>query len=100
MVNLYAQSLHYGCKYVYQSLPRLLSIWFDFGALGFVEERRSGDTNGTGASIKTPTSEEAALRPAGWAKIVKDMQASISEKIRICTKISKGQICKKKTYET
>lgn len=32
IVTFYAHSLHYGCKYVYQSLPRLLSIWFDFAA--------------------------------------------------------------------
>ncbi|ODN03482.1 Serine/threonine-protein kinase atr [Orchesella cincta] len=32
VVRYYSQSLLYGCKYVYQSLPRLLSIWFDFAA--------------------------------------------------------------------
>lgn len=32
IVTFYARSLHYGCRYVYQSLPRLLSIWFDLAA--------------------------------------------------------------------
>lgn len=32
VVKNYCLSLHHGCKYVYQSLPRLLSIWFDHAA--------------------------------------------------------------------
>jgi serine/threonine-protein kinase ATR len=31
MVNFYGKSLRYGCNYIYQSMPRLLSIWLDFG---------------------------------------------------------------------
>lgn len=32
VVRYYCKSLPFGCKYVYQSLPRLLQIWFDFAA--------------------------------------------------------------------
>lgn len=28
----YGKSLLYGCRYIYQSIPRLLAIWFDFTA--------------------------------------------------------------------
>ena len=28
----YGQSLQFGNKFIYQSMPRLLSIWLDFGA--------------------------------------------------------------------
>lgn len=31
MINFFGKSLQYGTTYVYQSMPRLLSIWFDFG---------------------------------------------------------------------
>jgi hypothetical protein len=31
IVNFYGKSLCYGCSYIYQSMPRLLSIWLDFG---------------------------------------------------------------------
>ncbi len=32
IVNYYAASLEYGCQYIYQSLPRMMSLWLDFGA--------------------------------------------------------------------
>lgn len=31
MINYFGKSLQYGSTYVYQSMPRLLSIWFDYG---------------------------------------------------------------------
>ena len=31
MINYFGKSLHYGCEYIYQSMPRMLSIWLDFG---------------------------------------------------------------------
>ena len=31
MVSFYGKSLRYGCSYIYQSIPRMLSLWFDFG---------------------------------------------------------------------
>lgn len=31
MINYFGKSLQYGTSYVYQSMPRLLSIWFDYG---------------------------------------------------------------------
>lgn len=31
MINYFGKSLLYGTSYVYQSMPRLLSIWFDYG---------------------------------------------------------------------
>lgn len=32
IVNYYATSLEHGCQYIYQSLPRMMSLWLDFGA--------------------------------------------------------------------
>ncbi|VEN56457.1 unnamed protein product, partial [Callosobruchus maculatus] len=32
MMNFFGKSLLYGTDYVYQSMPRLLSIWFDYGS--------------------------------------------------------------------
>lgn len=31
MINCFGKSLQYGSSYVYQSMPRMLSIWFDYG---------------------------------------------------------------------
>lgn len=31
MINYFGKSLQYGTTYIYQSMPRLLSIWFDYG---------------------------------------------------------------------
>ncbi|OAF71626.1 hypothetical protein A3Q56_00600 [Intoshia linei] len=31
IIECYGSSLVYGCNYIYQSLPRLLSLWLDFG---------------------------------------------------------------------
>lgn len=31
IVHNFGRSLYYGTTYVYQSMPRLLSIWFDYG---------------------------------------------------------------------
>ena len=32
IISLYATSLEYGCQYIYQALPRMMSLWLDFGA--------------------------------------------------------------------
>jgi serine/threonine-protein kinase ATR len=41
MVNFYGKSLRYGCSYIYQSMPRMLSIWLDFGtSLSEMEKNR------------------------------------------------------------
>jgi len=31
LVNFYGKSLRYGCSSIYQSMPRMLSVWLDFG---------------------------------------------------------------------
>ncbi|XP_056649111.1 serine/threonine-protein kinase ATR-like isoform X3 [Diorhabda sublineata] len=31
MINYFGKSLQYGTHYIYQSMPRMLSIWFDYG---------------------------------------------------------------------
>lgn len=35
MINYFGRSLLFGSKYVYQSMPRMLSIWFDYGTSVF-----------------------------------------------------------------
>ncbi|XP_049801396.1 serine/threonine-protein kinase ATR [Schistocerca nitens] len=32
IVNCYGSSLKYGCKYIYQSMPRMLTLWLDYGS--------------------------------------------------------------------
>lgn len=31
-ISFYSNSLEYGCQYIYQSLPRMIALWLDFGA--------------------------------------------------------------------
>lgn len=30
MMNYYGKSLQYGCNYIHQSMPKMLTIWLDF----------------------------------------------------------------------
>lgn len=32
VITYYSHSLEYGCQYIYQSLPRMIALWLDFGA--------------------------------------------------------------------
>ncbi|XP_046813707.1 serine/threonine-protein kinase ATR isoform X1 [Vespa crabro] len=32
MMNYYGKSLQYGCKYIHQSMPKMLTIWLDFAS--------------------------------------------------------------------
>ncbi|ESO92356.1 hypothetical protein LOTGIDRAFT_190706 [Lottia gigantea] len=40
VVKYFGQSLQYGCQYIYQSMPRLLSLWLDFGTTVVEAERK------------------------------------------------------------
>lgn len=41
IMNYFGKSLKYGTKYIYQSMPRMLSVWFDYGTRSLnVEESR------------------------------------------------------------
>jgi serine/threonine-protein kinase ATR len=33
IVTFYGKSMEYGCNFIYQSMPRILSIWFDYTSL-------------------------------------------------------------------
>jgi hypothetical protein len=58
---------------VYQSLPRLLSIWFDYAALGLEE-------NNGGQSSNSLRGNNTQLQPSGWHETITDMQTIISKK--------------------
>lgn len=38
IIKLYGTSMLYGCQYIHQSMPRLLSIWLDFTAKLYTED--------------------------------------------------------------
>ena len=40
VINFYATSLRYGHRHVYESLPRLLTVWFDVGASAAAHEAK------------------------------------------------------------
>lgn len=40
---LYFKSMSYGCKYIYQSMPRALSIWLDFTTINEFKNKRQED---------------------------------------------------------
>ena len=45
IITLYATSLEYGCQYIYQALPRMMSLWLDFGADYFEMACRENSRN-------------------------------------------------------
>ncbi|CAF0950646.1 unnamed protein product [Brachionus calyciflorus] len=45
IVSYYAMSLEYGCRFIYQSLPRMMSLWLDFGADYFDHSSRSANSS-------------------------------------------------------
>lgn len=45
IIGYYASSLEYGCEFIYQSLPRMMSLWLDFGADYFDHSREALNTS-------------------------------------------------------
>ena len=45
IVSYYGASLEFGCRYIYQSLPRMMSLWLDFGADYFDHSSRSSNAS-------------------------------------------------------
>ena len=56
ILNYYAMSLEHGCQYIYQSLPRMMSLWLDFGADFYDHQTRESAP----ASRSTPSSSSSA----------------------------------------
>ncbi|XP_069694965.1 serine/threonine-protein kinase ATR isoform X2 [Periplaneta americana] len=52
IVNYYGKSLLYGCNYIYQSMPRVLSIWFDFGTQVSEKEKDKDRTKKKMAALR------------------------------------------------
>lgn len=44
VINHFGKSLEYGCEYIYQSMPRMLSVWLDCGAQLAQEIKPDGNT--------------------------------------------------------
>lgn len=40
VVRYFGQSLRYGNQYIYQSMPRLLSLWLDYGSMVVDAEKK------------------------------------------------------------
>jgi serine/threonine-protein kinase ATR len=53
IISYYATSLEYGCQYIYQSLPRMMSLWLDFGADYFEHACRDSNSSGNNSSNKS-----------------------------------------------
>eukprot|EP00794_Sanderia_malayensis_P008013 gene8012-8872_t len=45
VIRHYASSLQYGCKYIYESMPTLLTLWLDFGAKGYHMDQDKDSTH-------------------------------------------------------
>lgn len=52
IVSYYAISLEYGCQYIYQSLPRMMSLWLDFGADYFDHYCRERENSNSRADLQ------------------------------------------------
>ncbi|XP_076679651.1 serine/threonine-protein kinase atr isoform X1 [Andrena cerasifolii] len=55
-MNYYGKSLQYGCKYIHQSIPRMLTIWLDFAS------RVTSRTSFSGNQELTKLSKDALLK--------------------------------------
>jgi serine/threonine-protein kinase ATR len=62
IVNNYATSLEYGCQFIYQSLPRMITLWLDFGAEYFDMQCSNGsNTSITSSALSTASSRSATV---------------------------------------
>jgi serine/threonine-protein kinase ATR len=50
VITHYATSLRYGHRHVYETLPRMLTLWFDITSAAAAHERRSKSSSSGGAS--------------------------------------------------
>ncbi|CAK9833676.1 Serine/threonine-protein kinase atr [Anthophora retusa] len=55
-MNYYGKSLQYGCKYIHQSMPRMLTIWLDFAS------RATSRTNHLGHTEHDKLRDDALLK--------------------------------------
>lgn len=55
VIRHYGDSLRHGSHYIYQSMPRLLSVWMDFGAE--VVKSSSGSSGGKRSALKASNSQ-------------------------------------------
>lgn len=62
IVSFYAMSLEHGCQYIYQSLPRMMSLWLDFGADYFDHScREGGSTSSSSVAASRSTNSNRNL---------------------------------------
>lgn len=52
IINCFAISMKYGCRNIYQSMPRMLGLWLDFGASVNEEEKRKSTSHGNVQSME------------------------------------------------
>jgi serine/threonine-protein kinase ATR len=60
----YGRSVQYGSRHIYRSLPRLLTLWFDFGALVSANPNYAHDHETVVASIKVMMEKFAKSIPS------------------------------------
>ncbi len=53
IIHYYAVSLEYGCQFIYQSLPRMIALWLDFGADYFDHTCQNSSSSSRGSSSST-----------------------------------------------
>ena len=58
IIQLYGNSLKFGCDHLAQSLPRMLSLWFDYGSRYEDNQRLCSTGDRQGVALKMKTLEE------------------------------------------
>lgn len=76
-MNYYGKSLQYGCKYIHQSMPRMLTIWLDFAS-------RATRSNNL---INQLNQEQVRLRKDALLKMSKIMGKCLIAEIKFLFKI-------------
>ncbi len=57
VVMNFGSSLQYGNQYIYQSMPRMLTLWLDYGAEMVEFERQKGKSELTMQAMRTTLSQ-------------------------------------------
>lgn len=77
VIHSYGQSLVYGHSYIFQCLPRLLTLWFEFGDK--LLEAQQGSSAGGSVGTRTGSRREEPGIPADMAKVASKVNAIIEQ---------------------
>ena len=84
IIMQYARSLSLGCAHLHQSMPRLLSLWLDYGSriseLEAAVANSKGKKRSSASSVSTPSPEEILKKKKAYLDKINDTILKFSDK--------------------